>query len=96
MGWVRIYVYWQTPNGCQCATITPAPAARYRISVPVYRTADDANRNQVGYTVTTDFQLPAPGGVWMCKWAGRISASFNDAAAPWTQRAMRRTASSSR
>jgi hypothetical protein len=57
------YTFGQNAEGCPCHTAHAAPAQKYRLRVPVFATQDAAVTNQVGWTVTTDFTLPAPNGV---------------------------------
>lgn len=57
------YTFGMTPDGCQCSTAHPMPAAKYRVRLPVYASKQDAEADQLGWEVSVDFQLPAPGGI---------------------------------
>jgi hypothetical protein len=57
------YTFQPMSGGCECHVGTPVPAAKYRLSVPVYGTHDDAIAGTNAQTVTVDFTLPAPNGV---------------------------------
>lgn len=57
------YTFGTNSQDCPCHTGTVAPAARYRVSVPVYASEDDALSGNKLYDVTQDFELPAPGSL---------------------------------
>jgi hypothetical protein len=57
------YAFGTTAYGCQCSTATPAPAAHYRLSVPVYADEQATTQGSPLWTAELDFELPAPGGV---------------------------------
>jgi hypothetical protein len=57
------YAFGWTPQGCRCATATPAPAAHHRLRVPVFVSEQDALQGTPTWTQEVDFDLPAPGGV---------------------------------
>lgn len=57
------YAFSQNAAGCTCHTTSAAPAGKYRITVPVFNTAQDAMDNANGNLRSYDFQLPAPNGL---------------------------------
>jgi hypothetical protein len=59
------YTLGTNPNGCPCSVPHEAPAAHYRISVPVYSTEAAAISGLASWTVETDFTLPNPGPVYV-------------------------------
>ena len=52
------YTFSTTAEGCTCSTGHPAPAARYRVSVPVFASPDAALASVPARTVDFDFDLP--------------------------------------
>ncbi len=60
----KTYTFQSTSMGCQCHNMKYAPAGKYRVSVPVYVTEQQAmSSGPPSYDVDVDFDLPAPGGV---------------------------------
>lgn len=57
------YTFGQTSEGCSCHNAGVAPAGKYRITVPVYTTEQDALNHTNGVDRSFDFTLPAPNGV---------------------------------
>ncbi len=57
------YTFSQTSEGCPCHVGTPAAAAKYRVTVPVYASEAEAQNGTPLREVSIDFTLPAPGGV---------------------------------
>ncbi|MCA9595402.1 MAG: hypothetical protein KC776_18935 [Myxococcales bacterium] len=57
------YTFDQNAEGCQCHDSIAAPAGKYRVTVPVYASEDDAMFGKPLREVTVDFSLPAPGNV---------------------------------
>ncbi len=63
-GWGGVTLtYGKTVDGCDCKTPQSAPAAKYRVNVPVYASKEDAAMNKVAWEAVVDFELPTPGGV---------------------------------
>lgn len=57
------YTFGQNAVQCTCHYASVAPAGKYRITVPVFNSEQDAIDNTNGVPHTYDFQLPAPNGV---------------------------------
>lgn len=57
------YTFGQNSQGCSCHNTFVAPAGKYRVTVDVYPTADDAVNGTNGQPVSKDFDLPAPNDV---------------------------------
>jgi hypothetical protein len=57
------YLYASGTNslGCECHIASQAPAAHYRVSIPVYGSAQDAIANAVRFGATWDFDLTESG-----------------------------------
>jgi hypothetical protein len=58
------FVFSNDSSGCPCHTATPAPAARYRVDVPVWDEAADPGGPLPlpSRSVSVEFELPAPNG----------------------------------
>lgn len=60
----NIYTFDETPSGCRCHHTRPAPADRYRVTLPVYDNEADASAGAWrAREVSLDFELPAEGGL---------------------------------
>lgn len=57
------YTFGQTSVGCECHNEFNAHAGKYRITVPVYPTEQDAIDHTNGVPHAVDFDLPAPNGI---------------------------------
>ena len=59
------YTFGTNDVECQCHYEHLAPAAKYRVSIPVFATEMDAmyNSGPPLFTAEVSFELPAPGGV---------------------------------
>lgn len=57
------YTFSTQPDGCSCHNQYIAPAAKYRIRVPVFASEMDAQSFTPMFSVEKDFDLPAPGGI---------------------------------
>lgn len=58
------YTFDENNVGCRCHVKHVAPAGKYRITVPVWATEEEAAANgPPAAEVSVDFDLPAPGGV---------------------------------
>lgn len=57
------YLFSINQAGCACHTAVNAPAAKYRVQVPVYPSEQDAINQQNGVMVYQEFDLPAPNGI---------------------------------
>jgi hypothetical protein len=56
------FTYSTTADGCSCHDDHAAPAARYRATVKVYASEEDALQGVNPHEVSVDFELPAPYG----------------------------------
>jgi hypothetical protein len=54
------YTFDTLPTGCSCHHTAVAPAAKYRISVPIFESEAAAQANTPSRTVDVDFELGAP------------------------------------
>lgn len=60
----KTYTFDENNVGCTCHMEHVAPAGKYRITVPLYATEEDALAGGTpAGEVSTDFELPTPGGV---------------------------------
>ncbi len=57
----KIYTLGTNRAGCSCHTSRVAPAAKYRITVPVYASESDATSRKPLREVVVDFELAAAG-----------------------------------
>lgn len=57
------YTFSTQPDGCSCHNQHIAPAAKYRIHVPVFASEMDAQTNTPAFSIDADFELPAQGPV---------------------------------
>ncbi len=64
-GWAGLAFTFDTnASGCQCHHESVAPAAKYRVIVPVYESAEAARDfGMPSHLAEVDFSLPAPGGL---------------------------------
>lgn len=63
-GWSgHTYTFSQTSSGCSCHVEHVAPAQKYRITVPVFASEQDATMGKVLFEASVDFSLPTPGGI---------------------------------
>lgn len=56
------FTFGTTPDGCSCHEQHAAPNAKYRATVNVYASEDDALSGTNPHAVSVDFALPAPYG----------------------------------
>ena len=60
----KTYTFSENNVGCMCHVEHTAPAGKYRITVPVWATEQEAEEGgSPAGEVSVDFDLPAPGGV---------------------------------
>lgn len=58
------FTFGTNASGCQCHDESFAPAAKYRVVVPVYESAESARAlGMPSHRVEVDFPLPAPDGI---------------------------------
>ncbi|HVZ75653.1 MAG TPA: hypothetical protein VHJ20_24945 [Polyangia bacterium] len=61
--WSAVGIEFGENASGQCTTTTVLPGAKYRVSIRVFDNAADAEKNAGGWIATSDFTLPAAGGV---------------------------------
>lgn len=60
-GWSgNTFTFSETATGCMCHEGHVAPAGKYRITVPVYASAEAATSGEKSFDAIVDFELPAP------------------------------------